>query len=54
MAEPPESRLRVIDPRPITDEAAELAVRYELNVLAAELVAAARKYRRAGPGPPST
>ena len=43
-AQPPESRLRVLDPRPITDEAAELAVRHGLNVLAAELLAAARHH----------
>ena len=46
-AEPPDSRLQVLDPRPITDEAAQLAVRHGLNVLAAELVAAARRNRAA-------
>jgi hypothetical protein len=47
VAHPPDSRLRVLDPRTITDEAAELAARHRLNVLAAELVAAATHYRAA-------
>lgn len=42
-ADPPESRLRVLDPRAVTDAAAQLAARHRLNVLAAELVAAARQ-----------
>ena len=46
-AEPPQSRLQVLDPRPITDEAAQLAVRHGLNVLAAELMGAARRNRAA-------
>jgi hypothetical protein len=44
-AEPPDSLLRVLDPRRLTDEAAGLAARHGLNVLAAELMAAARRYR---------
>lgn len=44
-ADPPEDRLRVLDPRPNTAEAAKLAARHGLNVLAAELVAAARRHR---------
>jgi len=44
-ADPPESRLRVLNPRLITDAAADLAVQYDLNLLAAELLAAARRHR---------
>ncbi|HET6793692.1 MAG TPA: hypothetical protein VFH45_04585 [Acidimicrobiales bacterium] len=43
--EPPSSRLQVLDPRPFTGEAAVLAVRHGLNLLAAELMAAARHHR---------
>lgn len=39
--EPPASTLVVLDPRDITARAAELAVRHHLNLLAAELAAAA-------------
>ncbi|HZT67180.1 MAG TPA: hypothetical protein VFA11_15430 [Acidimicrobiales bacterium] len=46
-ADPPEATLRVLDPRSVTDEAARLAVRHQLNLLAAELVASARRYRAA-------
>ncbi|HEV2370364.1 MAG TPA: hypothetical protein VGR90_10850 [Acidimicrobiales bacterium] len=44
-ADPPESRLRVLDPRVVTDEAAGLAVRHGLNLLAAELIAEAKHFR---------
>jgi len=43
-AAPPDSRLRVLDPRVVTDEAADLALRHSLNLLAAELIATARHY----------
>jgi hypothetical protein len=45
--EPPESRLLVLDPRPITDEAAQLVLRHGLNLLAAELMAAASHHHAA-------
>lgn len=45
--DPPASRLQVLDPRPVTDDAAQLAVRHGLNVLAAELMAAAKRYQAA-------
>ena len=45
VADPPEDRLRVLDPRTVTASAAELAVRHGLNLLAAELVACAVHYR---------
>ena len=44
-AHPPESRLRVLDPRVVTVMAAELGARHRLNLLAAELVASAVHYR---------
>ena len=40
-ADPPPARLLVLDPRTTTARAAELASRYDLNLLAAELFAAA-------------
>ncbi len=43
-ANPPESLLQVLDPRIVTDEAASLAIRHGLNLLAAELIASARHY----------
>ena len=39
--DPPARELMVLDPRAVTAEAAELAVRHGLNVLAAELLASA-------------
>jgi hypothetical protein len=44
-ADPPASRLLVLDPRESTNRAAELSVRHGLNLLAAELVAAAAHHR---------
>lgn len=44
-AEPPASRLRVLDPRQLTSRAATLAARHGLNLLAAELVAGALEYQ---------
>lgn len=38
-ATPPPDRLSVLDPRTVTTSAAEMATRYELNMLASELVA---------------
>lgn len=38
---PPPGLLVVLDPRPLTERAARMAIRYRLNLLAAELVAAA-------------
>lgn len=46
-ADPPESRLRVLDPRAVTEGAVQLAVRHGLNVLAAELIAAAKQHHAA-------
>jgi len=43
-AEPPEAILQVLDPRVITAEAADLAARQGLNLIAAELVASAVHY----------
>jgi len=43
--DPPEARLVVLDPRRTTTRAAELANRYDLNLLAAELFAAAVEHR---------
>lgn len=40
-ARPPDRRLRVLDPRVVTARAAELAIRHDLNLLAAELIASA-------------
>jgi hypothetical protein len=42
--DPPESRLRVLDPRVVTAETASLASRHRLNLLAAELFASAAHY----------
>jgi hypothetical protein len=39
---PPTGLLQVLDPRPLTETAATMAIRYRLNLLAAELVAAAK------------
>ncbi len=44
-ADPPADRLTVLDPRQVTDRAAELARRHRLNLLAAELMASARIHR---------
>ena len=44
-ADPPGDRLRILDPRDVTDLASEFAVRHRLNLLAAELVASAVHYR---------
>ncbi len=44
-ANPPANRLVVLDPRTSTSLAAELAVRHGLNLLASELVAAAKSHR---------
>jgi hypothetical protein len=41
LAHPPEDRLIVLDPRSITALAAEMSLRHGLNLLAAEMVAAA-------------
>ena len=41
VAHPPEDRLIVLDPREFTELAAEMSVRHGLNLLAAEMVAAA-------------
>jgi hypothetical protein len=41
VAVPPEASLVVLDPRTITERAAALATKHRLNLLAAELVAAA-------------
>jgi hypothetical protein len=38
---PPSDRLFVLDPRPVSEMAARMAIRHRLNLLAAELVAAA-------------
>jgi len=46
-ADPPRARLQVLDPRAVTDEAAVLAARHGLNVLAAELMAAAKHHAAA-------
>jgi hypothetical protein len=45
--EPPASQLAVLDPRQLTKTAAQLAARYDLNLLGAELFAAAVVYRAA-------
>ena len=45
VSNPPSARLQVLDPREVTDEAAVLAVRHGLNLLAAELFASAVHYR---------
>lgn len=42
---PPAADLVVLDPRPLTATAAEAAVRHGLNLLAAELIAAATVHR---------
>ncbi len=39
---PPAGVLQVLDPRPLTETAAMMAIRHRLNLLAAELVAAAK------------
>ncbi len=39
---PPPRLLQVLDPRPLTETAATMAIRHRLNLLAAELVAAAK------------
>jgi hypothetical protein len=44
-ADPPAERLTVLDPRIVTERAADLAVRHGLNLLAAELFASAVHYR---------
>ena len=44
-AEPPSGRLVVLDPRAVTGLAAALAAKHRLNLLAAELVAAAVQHR---------
>lgn len=43
-ADPPAERLTVLDPRLVTERAADLAVRHGLNLLAAELFASALHY----------
>lgn len=45
MADPPRSRLVILDPRDITELAAEMSIRHRLNLLAAEMVAAAVHHR---------
>ena len=41
---PPPSQLIVLDPRELTETAARLAVKHGLNLLAAELLAAAKTH----------
>jgi hypothetical protein len=45
VVDPPVELLQVLDPRAVTQGAAQLATRHGLNVLAAELVASAVHYR---------
>ncbi|HET6873797.1 MAG TPA: hypothetical protein VFH70_03410 [Acidimicrobiales bacterium] len=45
VTDPPRSRLVVLDPRDVTGLAAEMSIRHGLNLLAAEMVAAAVHHR---------
>jgi hypothetical protein len=45
VVDPPVELLQVLDPRLVTEQAAQVAIRHGLNVLAAELVATAVHYR---------